>query len=79
MEPLRSIAQPSICQLMYGFAKKWAQKSRAMISYLSTLNIIPRKFVTVEGIAAHQQSVFAVSTYHRHKNKAESPAKGGAK
>jgi hypothetical protein len=45
----------------------------------ATLNIIPRKIVTVEGIAAHQQSVFAISTYHRHKNKAESPAKGGAK
>ena len=69
MDPLRSIAQPSICQLMYGFAKKMG----------ATLNIIPRKIVTVEGIAAHQQSVFAVSTYHRHKNKAESPAKGKAK
>jgi hypothetical protein len=44
----QSIAQPSICQVMCGFAKNARKNTRAMISYLSALNIISQKFVTVE-------------------------------
>jgi hypothetical protein len=45
----QSITQPTICQVMCGFAKNVRKNTWAMISYLSTLNIILHKFVEAEG------------------------------